>query len=230
MNNGQTIEDFLYNEETHNLDENENNNNDKNEKDIKENKKGKKNEKNNIKEYIFLLLGIEETGSLFMIKTFLEVKEGNSCSYNSDNIKYEISTIDKNKIEKSLSTFNGIIFIYNKQKKEVLNKIIDDILKIEKLFKDTYPEKFFPKVIMDNKKEILNIIKNKKYTEKDLNSMDMYFMEFLNQKKIGISYAAEKLIKLIKINNNYKKFILSKGKNEKEVFDILSKYQSNVKK
>lgn len=230
MNNGQTIEDFLYNEETHNLDENENNNNDKNEKDIKENKKGKKNEKNNIKEYIFLLLGIEETGSLFMIKTFLEVKEGNSCSYNSDNIKYEISTIDKNKIEKSLSGFNGIIFIYNKQKKEVLNKIIDDILKIEKLFKDTYPEKFFPKVIMDNKKEILNIIKNKKYTEKDLNYMDMYFIEFLNQKKIGISYAAEKLIKLIQINNNYKKFILSKGKNEKEVFDILSKYQSNVKK
>ena len=226
MNNGQSIESFLYNEEVQNLEEKENNNKDKKEKDIKENKK----EKKCIKEYIFLLLGIEETGSLFIIKTFFEVKEGNSSSFNSDDIKYEISTIDKNKIEKSLSTFNGIIFIYNKQKKEVLNKIIDEIIKIEKLFKDLFPTKFVPKIIMGNKKEIINIIKNKKYTEKDMANMNMYFMELLTQKNIGISFAAEKLIKLIQINNNYKKFILSKGKNEKEVYENLSKYPSKIKR
>ena len=226
MNNGQTIENFLYNEDNHDLEEKDNNNNDNKEKDIKQNI----NEKKNIKEYKFLLLGIEETGSLFIIKTFFEVKDGNSSSYNSENIKYEISTIDKNKIEKSLSIFNGIIFIYNKQKKEVLNKIIDDILKIEKIFKDSYPTKFFPKIIMGNKKEIINILQNKKYTEKEMKNMNMYFMELLTQKNIGISYAAEKLIKLIQINNNYKKFILSKGKNEKEVLDNLSKYPSKIKR
>ena len=171
MNNGQTIENFLYNEDNHDLEEKDNNNNDNKEKDIKQNI----NEKKNIKEYKFLLLGIEETGSLFIIKTFFEVKDGNSSSYNSENIKYEISTIDKNKIEKSLSIFNGIIFIYNKQKKEVLNKIIDDILKIEKIFKDSYPTKFFPKIIMGNKKEIINILQNKKYTEKEMKNMNMYF-------------------------------------------------------
>ena len=226
MNNGQTIENFLYNEDNHDLEEKDNNNNDNKEKDIKQNI----NEKKNIKEYKFLLLGIEETGSLFIIKTFFEVKDGNSSSYNSENIKYEISTIDKNKIEKSLSIFNGIIFIYNKQKKEILNKIIDDILKIEKIFKDSYPTKFFPKIIMGNKKEIINILQNKKYTEKEMKNMNMYFMELLTQKNIGISYAAEKLIKLIQINNNYKKFILSKGKNEKEVLDNLSKYPSKIKR
>ena len=226
MNNGQTIENFLYNEDNNDLEEKDNNNNDNKEKDIKQNI----NEKKNIKEYKFLLLGIEETGSLFIIKTFFEVKDGNSSSYNSENIKYEISTIDKNKIEKSLSIFNGIIFIYNKQKKEVLNKIIDDILKIEKIFKDSYPTKFFPKIIMGNKKEIINILQNKKYTEKEMKNMNMYFMELLTQKNIGISYAAEKLIKLIQINNNYKKFILSKGKNEKEVFDNLYNYPSKIKR
>ena len=226
MNDGQNIENFLYSEDSHDLDEKENNNNDNKEKDIKE----IRNEKKNIKEYLFLLLGIEDTGSLFIIKTFFEVKEGNSSPHNSDDIKYEMSIIDKNKIEKSLSKFNGIIFIYNKQKKEVLNNIIEKILKLEKLFKDSYPTKFFPKIIMGNKKEIVNIIKNKKYTEKDIINMDMFFMELLTQKNIGISYAAEKLIKLIQINNNYKKFILSKGKNEKEIFDILSKYSSKIKR
>lgn len=226
MNNGQNIENFLYNEDVDNLDEKENKNNDSNPKDIEENKNIIK----KIEEYIFLLLGIEDTKNLFIIKTFFEIKERKSSSSNSDNIKYEISTIDKNKIEKSLSSFNGIIFIYNQQKKEALNNIIDEILKIEKLFKDSYPKKFFPKIIMGNKKEIINLIKNKKYTEKDMKKMDLFFMELLNQKNIGISYAAQKLIKIIQINNNYQKFILSKGKNEKEVIDILSKYPSKIKR
>jgi hypothetical protein len=46
MNNGQTIENFLYNEDNHDLEEKDNNNNDDKEKDIKQNI----NEKKNIKE------------------------------------------------------------------------------------------------------------------------------------------------------------------------------------
>lgn len=221
--------DFLYGDDNYSLD-------DVNDEPIsKTNLNGNKDIKTKTKTYNFLLLGDEEQ-NYFIIKAFSEIEEKNGKQNIIDNnigtdIKYELSKVNKEEIESHILLLEGIIFIYNHQKTDILTKIIDYIIKLNSLFKDLCPTKFFPKIIVGNKKEIVNILKKRNIKEEDIKkNMSIFFHELLNNKKIGVSFAAEKLIRMNQIYQDYKKFILQNKINEKDIFDIISKNSSNVLK
>lgn len=217
--------DFLYGDENYSLDEE----NDK--PATKTNLNENKNNKTKMKENNFLLLGDEEE-NLFLIKAFSAIEEKEEKQNNNrKDIKYELSKINKNQIENQLLLLEGIIFIYNHQNTNLLTKIIDYIIKLNSLFKDLCPGKFFPKIIVGSKKDILNIFKKRNFKEEEIKKdMDIFFYELSKNSKFGVSYAAEKLIRMNQIYREYKKYILQNNINEIEIFENTSKNVSNVLK
>ena len=217
--------DFLYGDQNNSLDE------ENNEPVSKTNLNENKDNKTKMKEYNFLLLGDEEE-NLFLIKAFSEIEEKKGKQNNIEKeIKYELSKIDKNEIENQILLLEGIIFIYNQQKTNILTKIIDYIIKLNSLFKVVCPTKFFPKIIMGNKQDVINILKKRNFKEQDIrNDMSIFFYELSKNNKIGVSYAAEQLIRMNQVYQGYKKFIHLNKINEKEIFDNTSKNLRNILK
>jgi len=60
--------------------------------------------------------------------------------------------------------------------------------------------------------------------------MNIFFYELSKNSKFGVSYAAEKLIRMNQIYREYKKYILQNNINEIEIFENTSKNVSNVLK
>ena len=192
-------------------------------------------DKTKLKKYNFLLLGDEEE-NLFLIKAFSEIEEneGKQKALNNNNekdIKYELLKTDKKEIEKNILLLEGIIFIYNNQKTDILIKIVDYILKLNSLFNVLCPTKFFPKLIVGNKKDVLNILKKRNFKEEDIRkNMSIFFYEILKDSKIGVSFATEKLIKMNQVYQDYKKYIILNKINEKKIFNNNSKHISKILK
>ena len=228
MRNGEknvmNSKDFLYGDQNNSLDEE--NNEPVSKTNLNENK-----DKTKMKEYNFLLLG-DEKENLFIIKAFSEIEEKKGKQNNIEKeIKYELSKIDKNEIENQILLLEGIIFIYNQQKTNILTKIIDYIIKLNSLFKVVCPTKFFPKIIMGNKQDVINILKKRNFKEQDIrNDMSIFFYELSKNNKIGVSYAAEQLIRMNQVYQGYKKFIHLNKINEKEIFVNTSKNLRNILK
>ena len=230
--NNISSKDFLYGDENYSLDDDLDEPITKT--NLNENKDKDKDNKTKTKEYNFLLLGDEEE-NIFLIKAFSENEENKGSQKDLDNNsgkdkKYKLSKIEKNEIESQVLILEGIIFIYNHQKTDILTKMIDYIIKLDSLFKVTCSSKFFPKIIVGNKKDIINILKKRDLKEEDIKNMNIFFYEIPNNNVVGISFAAEKLIRMNQIYYDYKKYIAQNKINEKEIFDISSKYVSNVLK
>ena len=198
----------MKNEEKNNINHLENSNPVNNNSENNINKKQKKNSK----QYLFIFLVDEEVGKSLMIKAFHELNEENqenqenNILLNRNNaIKIEISEIKILKeMDKIIKSIDGIIFINNFHDKKKLDNNLKIIKKIEKIIQKNNSKKFFPKLFIGNRIELINYFENK---HPNFYKNDVYIFELPIDKPFTIYTSCEHLIKIIQIKNSYAKFL-----------------------
>ena len=121
---------------------------------------------------------------------------------------------------------DGIIFIYNANNNDVLNNIINYIHKIDKKLKK---EKILPKIILGNKKDILNCLGEKE--KKTFNNFKKsIFIENSANQKNGITLALEEFVKIKKLYDKYENFVNKNKINDKQTINYFSKSKLNIVK
>lgn len=127
---------------------------------------------NNI--YKFIL--IDTSANFFIIKAINQIIFMEE-EIEKDKINIEIFPINKKQVEKYILLIDGIILTYSSKDKEIINNIMDFIYKINKKIKK---EKFFPKIILGDKKSFQNYINNIKNTDKkEFNKIKNIFINYL---------------------------------------------------
>jgi DNA-directed RNA polymerase subunit RPC12/RpoP len=167
------------------------------------------NQKKNSKLYLFVFLVDEEVGNSVLIKAFHELNEENqenNIFLNRNNaIKIELSEIIIAKeIDKIIKSIDGIIFINNFHDKKKLDNNLKIIKKIEKIIQKNNSKKFFPKLFIGNRIDLMNYFENK---HPNFYKNDVYIFELSIDKPFTIYTSCEHLIKIIQIKNSYAKFL-----------------------
>ena len=158
------------------------------------------NKNKNKKLYHFVFLVDEEIGNSWMIKAIHELNEENQENkilLNKNNsIKMELSEIKALKdLDKIIKSIDGIIFINKFHDQKKLNKILELMLKIEKKIQKNDSKKFFPKLLIGNRTQLMIYFENNPI----LFNNDIYISEFPIGKPLNTHNSSEYLIKIIQI-------------------------------
>ena len=167
--------------------------------------------------YMFMFLVDEEIGNSLIVKAFHELNEENQENkilVNKNNsIKIELVEIKKSKeTENLIKSTDGIIFINNFHKENKLNKIMELIKNIGKKIKKSNSKKFFPKLFIGIRNQLMTYFKTKH--QNDLFN-DIYIFEFQTGKPFTIYTSCEYLIKIIQIRDNYARLLTENKIDEK---------------
>ena len=176
-----------------------------------------KNQKKNSKLYLFVFLVEQEVGNSLLIKAFHELNEENqenNILLNKNNsIKIELSEIKILKeIDKIIKSIDGIIFINNFQDEKKLDNNVELIKKIDKKIKKCNSKKFFPKLFIGNRIELMNFFEKK---HPNFYKNEVYIFEMPIDRPFTIYSSSEALIKMIQIKDNYAKFLTENKIDEK---------------
>ena len=181
---------------------------------------------NIFKEYRFIL--IDKGANIFIINSSFNNKEKEK-NQNGEftNLKNEISILNKKDLDKNIKLIDGIIFNFVSENKEILNKVIEYIYKIDKKIGK---EKFFPKIFLCNKIVFKNTLNEIKQKEKILfNKMrNVIFLEKSYCTNNYINIAVNELIKMKIKYDNYENFINENHINEKQIINSSSKSKINL--
>jgi len=182
-------------------------------------------QKKNSKLYLFLFLVDEEVGNSVTIKAFHELneenQENNILLNRNNSIRIELGEMQILKeIDKIIKSLDGIIFINNfKKNQKKLDNNVEAIKKIEKKAKKINSKKFFPKLFIGNKIELINYFVN---NHPNFYKNDVYIFEMQMNKPFTINTSCEHLIKMIQIQDNYAKFLTNNRIDEKNFKKNLS--------
>ena len=159
----------------------------------------------NMKSFQFIYFENIGIRYLYIVKAFLGLKKRNISIEKPKKVKIDLSFLN----EKEIKLIDGILFINNIQKKEVLNKDIDFILNIEKKIKKINIDKFCPIIMKGNKNKIINYLTINNYKKEDISkNMNIQNMEDSSKKNIEFLDSIKDLIKMIEINFKYQNFLI----------------------
>ena len=144
-------------------------------------------EDNNI---IYFLLINDGKSSNLIGANIIKDNEQKERNYNIINFK---ENIKEKEIENNTNLINGIIFISSDQKNKNLAKIIEYIYQIDKKIKKV---KLVPKIIFENKDNIIKSLKSSKEIEHFNKLRNIKFIEILNDHNEIINLALKELIKM----------------------------------
>jgi len=181
-------------------------------------------QKKNSKLYNFLYLVDEEVGNSLTIKAFHELnkenQENNILLNRNNSIRIEIDQLkDLKESNKIMELIDGIIFINNYQNQKKLENNLEIIKKIDKKVKKINSKKFFPKLFIGNKIELIDFFENK---HNNFYKNDVFIFEMPIDKPFTIDTSCEYLIKMIQIKDNYAKFLTGNKMDEKNFKKDLS--------
>ena len=191
-----------------------------------------KNQKKNSKLYLFVFLVDQEVGNSLVIKAFHELNEKNQ-EYNillnkNNSIKMELGEIKILKeMDKIITSIDGIIFINNFQDEKKLDNNVELIKKIDKKIKKSNSKKFFPKLFIGNRIELMNFFEKK---HPNFYKNDVYIFEMPIDRPFNIYSSSELLIKMIQIKDNYAKFLTENKIDEKHLKKNLRETSNNLYK
>ena len=170
----------------------------------------------------FILL--ENIENISIIKA---IEKPDSNIYNNNNqISYNIFKTNKKEIEKNLKLYNGIIFIFNIEEKKAFINLYEYLQKIDK---NIFKRKNYPKIIIGDKTEFEDFLKND--DAKHLKKMKkLKLLEPEPDKKISINKAVIEIIQIKKIYEQYNNFMDINNINEKSILNTFSKSKINLMK
>ena len=182
-------------------------------------------QKRSSKLYLFLFLVDKEVGNSVVIKAFHELneenQENNILLNRNNSIRIELCEQQILKeMDAIIKSLEGIIFINNFQKNQKkLDDNVEVIKKIEKKVKKSNSKKFFPKLFIGNRIELINYFVN---NHQNFYKNDVYIFQMPMDKPFTIYNSCEHLIKMIQIQNNYARFLTNNKIDEKNFKKNLS--------
>ena len=175
-------------------------------------------EDNNI---IYFLLISDEKSSNLIGANIIKDNEQKERNYNIINLK---ENIKEKEIENNTNLINGIIFISSDQKNKNLAKIIEYIYQIDKKIKKV---KLVPKIIFENKDNIIKSLKSSKEIEHFNKLRNIKFIEILNDHNEIINLALKELIKMKNIYDNYETIVKPNIVDEKDIIKNINEKELN---
>jgi len=189
------------------------------------------NKESNLRSYQFLYLEDKEIKKLCIIKVFIETPKNSKSNINDklNKIKIESSIINKEEMDKYLSLLDGIILMNFQNNTEKLYNILNNIIELDKQFRNSNPQKYFPKYIVGNKLDINKYLRRTNFKEEDIIN-NFHIVDSSSIKNIDMYSAVEELIKIKQINDNYQKFLSDIKFDIKGFINSLSESNTNLLK